>query len=86
MLSENILVTGTTRLANDALNVLMGLIFVVCAIVFVYYMIRRSHSDEMDQKKWEKRAFVSLASLIFGELAVVLLKLVLSYYNIFIPQ
>lgn len=85
MLSENILVTGTTRLANDALNVLMGLIFVVCAIVFVYYMIRRSHSDEMDQKKWEKRAFVSLASLIFGELAVVLLKLVLSYYNINIP-
>lgn len=84
MLNENILVTGTTQLANDALNVLRGLIFVICALVFVYYMIRRSHSDEMDQKKWEKRAFVSLVSLVLGELAVVLLSLVLSYYGIHI--
>ncbi|MSS95783.1 hypothetical protein FYJ53_18705 [Eubacterium sp. BL-380-WT-2B] len=85
MLSENILVTGTTRLANDALTVLMGLIFVICACVFVYCMIRRSHSDEMDQKKWEKRAGVDVVSLLGGELTVILLKLVLSYYNINIP-
>ena len=85
MLSENILVTGTSRLANDALNALMGLIFVICALVFTYYMVRRSHSDEMDQKKWEKRAYVSVASLILGELTVVVLRLILSYYNIVIP-
>ena len=82
MLSENILVTGTSRLANDALKALMGLIFVICALVFPYYMTRRSHSDEMDQKKWEKRASVTVVSLILGELAVVVLRVILSYYGI----
>lgn len=82
MLSENILVTGTSRLANDALKALMGLIFVICALVFTYYMTRRSHSDEMDQKKWEKRASVTVVSLILGELAVVVLRVILSYYGI----
>lgn len=84
MLNENIVVTGTSRLANDALTALMGLIFVVCAVVFVYCMIRRAHSDEMDQKKWEKRAGVDVVSLLGGELSVILLKLVLSYYGIII--
>lgn len=44
--------------------------------------MRRAHSDEMDQKKWEKRLFTVLVSLLGGELSVVILRVILSYYNI----
>ena len=82
LLNDSVLVQGTSRLANDALTALMGIIFVVCAGFFVYFMLRRAHSDEMDQKKWEKRIATDVVSLIGGELGVIILKLVLSYYGV----
>ena len=82
MLDNSILVTGTVNLANAALNGLMAVIFVVCLCFFTYYWMRKAHSDEMDQKKWEKRLFTVLVSLLGGELSVVILRVILSYYNI----
>ncbi len=53
--SQSRLALGTERLIKDATSWLMVLAPVVAGLLIIYFCIRRSAADEMDQKKWNNR-------------------------------
>ena len=46
------IVTGTEKLIGDVTTWLMVLAPIVAGMLIIYFCIRRSAADEMDQKKW----------------------------------
>lgn len=82
MLQSSVFVTGTVSLINDATTaaILIGGIGGILALI--YCLFRRSHSEEMDQKKWKDRAMVALTCTIAIPLAAAFVKLLLSYYGV----
>ena len=57
-ISESKLAKGTEKLIGDATTWLMVLAPVVAGLLIIYFCIRRSAADEMDQKKWNNRIVV----------------------------
>jgi ABC-type molybdate transport system permease subunit len=55
---------GTEKLIQDVTTWLMVLAPVVTGLLIIYFCIRRSAADEMDQKKWNNRIVVSIVSCI----------------------
>jgi len=49
------LVKGTEKLIQDLATWLLVLAPIVGGLLIIYFFIRRSASDEMDQKKWNNR-------------------------------
>ena len=49
------IVTGTEKLIGDVTTWLMVLAPIVAGLLIIYFCIRRSAADEMDQKKWNTR-------------------------------
>lgn len=74
-------VTGTQKLLDDITNVLLILAPVVAAACIIYFAIRHSGADEMDQKKWKQRMIVAAVSAVVAVLASALVKLLISYYQ-----
>jgi ABC-type molybdate transport system permease subunit len=75
------IVTGTEKLINDVTTWLMVLAPVVAGLLIIYFCIRRSAADEIDQKKWNNRIIVAIVSCIGAVLGSATLNLILSYYN-----
>ena len=63
-ISESKLAKGTEQLISDATTWLMILAPVVAGLLIIYFCIRRSAADEMDQKKWNNRIVVAIVSCI----------------------
>lgn len=63
-ISESKLAKGTEKLIGDATTWLMVLAPVVAGLLIIYFCIRRSAADEMDQKKWNNRIVVAIVSCI----------------------
>lgn len=74
------LVTGTKKLLNDASMTGMILAPLLAVGFLIYFFIRKNSADEMDQKKWNSRIWVTLASLVGVELAGMLVGLIIQYY------
>ena len=55
---------GTEKLIQDATTWLMILAPVVAGLLIIYFCIRRSAADEMDQKKWNNRIVAAIVSCI----------------------
>lgn len=72
---------GVNNLLNDITTWLLVIAPSVGALVIVYFCIRRSGADEMDQKKWNNRITTAAISTIAAVLAVSLLNLVLGYFT-----
>jgi len=75
------IVKGTEKLLSDVTTWLMILAPVVAGLLIIYFCIRRSAADEMDQKKWNNRIVVAVVSCIGAVLGAATLNLILGYYR-----
>jgi len=75
------IVKGTQKLIGDVTTWLMILAPVVAGMLIIYFCIRRSAADEMDQKKWNNRIIVAIVSCIGAVLGSATLNIVLGYYS-----
>lgn len=74
------IVKGTEKLIKDLTTWLMILAPIVGVLLIIYFFIRRSAADEMDQKKWNNRITTVIVSVIGAVLASATLSLIISYY------
>jgi ABC-type molybdate transport system permease subunit len=79
--SSSKIVTGTEKLISDVTTWLMVLAPIVSGLLIIYFCIRRSAADEMDQKKWNNRIVVAVVSCIGAVLGSATLNLILGYYR-----
>lgn len=80
-INSSTIVTGTEKLIGDVTTWLMVLAPVVAGLLIIYFCIRRSAADEMDQKKWTNRITVAVVSCIGAVLGSATLNLILGYYQ-----
>lgn len=74
------LATGTQKLIADATTWLMVLAPVVAGLLIIYFCIRRSAADEMDQKKWNSRIVTAIVSCIGAVIGSATLGIIVGYY------
>jgi ABC-type molybdate transport system permease subunit len=74
------IVKGTEKLIQDVTTWLMVLAPIVGVLLIIYFFIRRSASDEIDQKKWNNRIVTVIVSVIGAVLASATLNLIIGYY------
>lgn len=79
--NDSQIVKGTEKLIKDVTTWLMVLAPVVAGMLIIYFCIRRSAADEMDQKKWNNRIVVAVVSCIGAVLGAATLNLILGYYK-----
>lgn len=72
---------GTEKLIQDLTTWLMVLAPVVAGLLIIYFCIRRSAADEMDQKKWNNRIVVAIVSCVGAVLGSATLNLIIGYYQ-----
>lgn len=75
------LAKGTQKLIADATSWLMVLAPVVAGLLIIYFCIRRSAADEMDQKKWNSRIIAAIVSCIGAVLGSATLGVIVGYYQ-----
>lgn len=73
--------TGTQQLIQDATTFLMVLAPVASGMFIIYFCIRRSAADEMDQKKWNNRITVAVVSCIGAVVGSAMLNVIIGYYQ-----
>jgi ABC-type molybdate transport system permease subunit len=74
-------VKGTEKLIGDVTTWLMVLAPIVAGLLIIYFCIRRSAADEMDQKKWNTRIVAAVVSCIGAILGSATLNLIIGYYK-----
>lgn len=80
-IAGSVAVTGTQKLINDVTTAALVIAPVVGVVLIIYFCIRRSAADEMDQKKWNNRIVTAVVSTVGAVLATSLLNIVISYYT-----
>jgi nitric oxide reductase large subunit len=75
------LATGTIKLINDVTVWLLILAPIVGVVCVVFFLIRRSMADEMDEKKWTNRIKVAVVSTLGAILATGLINILIGYYQ-----
>lgn len=75
------IVKGTEKLIKDTTTWLMILAPVLAGLLIIYFCVRRSAADEMDQKKWNNRIVVAIVSCIGAVLGSATLNLIIGYYK-----
>lgn len=73
--------TGTQKMINDATTALLVIAPIAGIVCTIYFFIRRSAADEMDQKKWNNRIVTAIVSTIGAVLAASLLNIIIGYYQ-----
>ncbi|MCX7748227.1 MAG: hypothetical protein N2645_15275 [Clostridia bacterium] len=79
--SDSKIAKGTEKLMADVTTWLMVLAPVAAGLLIIYFCIRRSAADEMDQKKWNNRIVVAIVSCIGAVLGSATLNLIIGYYK-----
>jgi len=74
------LVTGTQDLIKDVTTWLLVLAPVVTILLVIYFCIRRSAADEMDQKKWNNRIITAIVSGVGAVMASALINVITGYF------
>lgn len=80
-ISGSVLATGTQSLINDITTWLMVLAPVLAGVLIMYYCIRRSAADEMEQKQWTNRITAAVISCIGCIVGSVILNIIIGYYQ-----
>lgn len=78
---SNILFTGFQALMTSVTSALVIIAPVIAVVLTIYFAIRRSGADEMDQKMWGKRisnAWICAAVAVAG---AGLVQMILSYFG-----
>ena len=71
---------GLTNLINDVSLYLVFICPIVGGAAAIYFMVRRSMSDENDGKLWEKRIKIAIACGVGGLLVSLVINLISSYF------
>lgn len=79
--TDSQIVKGTEKLIGDVTTWLMVLAPVVAGLLIIYFCVRRSAADEIDQKKWNNRIVVAIVSCVGAVLGSATLNLILGYYK-----
>lgn len=79
--SSSTAATGLTNLLKDVSGWLVGISAAVGGLCIVYFCIRRSTADEMDQKKWNNRIITAIVSTIGAVVGTSLLAVITSYFQ-----
>lgn len=74
------LATGTEALITDVTTWLMVIAPIVGGLLVIYFFIRRSGSDEQDQKRWNNRITTAIVSTIGAVLGSAIINLIAGYY------
>ena len=74
------LATGTEALITDMTTWLMVIAPIVGGLLVIYFFIRRSGSDEQDQKRWNNRITTAIISTIGAVLGSAIINLISGYY------
>ena len=80
-INDSPIVKGTEKLIGDVTTWLMILAPIVAGMLIIYFCIRRSAADEMDQKKWNTRIIAAIVSCIGAILGAATLNLIIGYYK-----
>jgi len=72
---------GTEKLIQDLTTWLMLLAPVAAGLLIIYFFIRRSAADEIEQKTWNKRIVVAIVSCVGAVLGSAILSLIIGYYQ-----
>jgi len=80
-INDSPIVKGTEKLIGDITTWLMILAPIVAGMLIIYFCIRRSAADEMDQKKWNTRIIAAIVSCIGAILGAATLNLLIGYYK-----
>ncbi len=79
-IDNSTLVTGTEELITDVTTRLLIFAPLVTVVLLIYFFIRRSGADEMDQKKWNGRIITAVISCLGAVLTSATLQILLAYY------
>lgn len=80
-INDSQIVKGTENLIKDATTWLMVLAPIVAGLLIIYFCIRRSAADDMDQKQWNNRIVVAIVSCVGAILGSATLNIIIGYYN-----
>ena len=80
-IGSSTLATGTEKLINDVTSWLLIVAPLVTVVAVIYYLIRKTVSDEIDHKKWNTRISTAIICCIGVVVASVIIKLIVSYYQ-----
>lgn len=80
-ISDSQIAKGTENLIQDATTWLMVIAPVAAGLLIIYFCIRRSAADEMDQKKWNNRIVAAVVSCIGAVLGSATLNIIIGYYK-----
>ena len=75
------LATGTEQLVKDATSWLLVIAPLVTVIAVIYYLIRKTISDEMDHKKWNTRISTAIICCIGVVAASLIINVIIGYYQ-----
>jgi hypothetical protein len=75
------LATGTEQLVKDTTSWLLVIAPLVTVIAVIYYLIRKTISDEMDHKKWNSRISTAIICCIGVVAASLLINVIVGYYQ-----
>jgi O-acetyl-ADP-ribose deacetylase (regulator of RNase III) len=75
------LATGTEQLIKDVTSWLLIVAPLVTVVAVIYYFIRKTVSDEMDQKKWGTRISTAIICCIGVVAASLIINLIIGYYQ-----
>ncbi len=75
------LATGTEKLINDVTSWLLIVAPLVTVVAVIYYLIRKTVSDEIDHKKWNTRISTAVICCIGVVVASVIIKVIVGYYQ-----
>jgi len=75
------LATGTEQLVKDATTWLLVIAPLVTVIAVIYYLIRKTISDEMDHKKWNSRISTAIICCIGVVAASLIINVIVGYYK-----
>jgi len=80
-IGSSVLATGTEKLIKDVTSWLLVVAPLVTVVAVVYYLIRKTVSDEIDHKKWNSRISTAIICCIGVVAASLIINLIVSYYQ-----
>lgn len=82
-LSGSKLVTGTTNLLNDAMNVAQVMGLVICGVLLLYFAIRSgmAQDDEQERKSWKKAMKYDLVVAVIVVAGAQFIQVITGYYK-----
>lgn len=75
------LVTGTQKLIEDLTKSAMIIAPILGVLLIIYFLIRKSAADEIDQKKWKSAISIVVVCVIGVVVVSAVLNSILSYYK-----